>query len=445
MSGKISAERLFDSDWGCLLSLMPDGWQGAARELGAFCWGRQVRNAEDLLRLCLAYAMGGMSLRTTAAWAEQRGLVPSLSDVALLKRLTRAPEWLSWIVRQKLAERVALPGWAAPGLRVRLLDATALSRPGSAGTDWRLHLSFGLATWGIDSAELTDSSGGETLRRISCRPGDIVVADRAYPNRAGIHSVVESGGHVVVRMAWQNLPLRTLDGQPFPLFERLRSLPPGRAGDWGVETVPDAKRGDTKRGDTKRGDTKRGDTKRGDTKRGVPAIAGRVVAVRKSEEAAENSRRRLRREAGRKGKTPSKESLEAAGYVFVLTTLPGEDFPAERVLELYRFRWQVELAFKRMKGILHLGEMTARCDDLCRTFLLAKLLIVLLVEDLSRRYADFSPWGYGRPAAAVPVEGVAGPRRGGAAGDRNRAVHPGLGGAARPAAAGILRHAAQTA
>src|ERR687886_756680 len=49
---------------------------------------------QDLLRLALAYGPGGLSLRQAAAWAQAHG-VAVLSDVALLKRLSRAAEWLA--------------------------------------------------------------------------------------------------------------------------------------------------------------------------------------------------------------------------------------------------------------------------------------------------------------------------------------------------------------
>jgi hypothetical protein len=64
-----------------------------AREVGAFRRVREVKCAVDLLRLTLAYCLGAMGLRLTAAWAETVGLA-SLSNVALLKRLRKTVPWL---------------------------------------------------------------------------------------------------------------------------------------------------------------------------------------------------------------------------------------------------------------------------------------------------------------------------------------------------------------
>src|SRR5205823_7729746 len=100
--------------------------------------------------------------------------------------------------------------------------------------------------------------------------------------------------------------------------------------------------------------------------------------------------------------------LEAAEYCFVFTTVAAARLSAEAVLELYRFRWQIELAFKRMKSLLQLDEMAAQDDALCRTFLYVKLLATLLVEELSRQWVDFSPWGYRSRATSVAVASVSG-------------------------------------
>ena len=50
--------------------------------------------------------------------------------------------------------------------------------------------------------------------------------------------------------------------------------------------------------------------------------------------------------------------------------------------------------FKRMKSLLHLDELPAKDPDLARAFIYSKLLAALMLEDLTDRYLDFSPWGY---------------------------------------------------
>lgn len=89
----------------------------------------------------------------------------------------------------------------------------------------------------------------------------------------------------------------------------------------------------------------------------------------------------------------SPESWEAAQYFFVWTTLPDR-FPAPAVLELYRLRWQIELAFKRMKSIMGLGHLPKRDPASARAWLHGKIFASLLVERMVEAADRFSPWGY---------------------------------------------------
>jgi IS4 transposase len=70
------------------------------------------------------------------------------------------------------------------------------------------------------------------------------------------------------------------------------------------------------------------------------------------------------------------------------------------VLELYRHRWQIELAFKRMKQLLRLGQLPHQDPAVARTWILAKLVVSLLLETLIRNSRTVSPWGYDLRAAA---------------------------------------------
>ena len=170
-------------------------------------------------------------------------------------------------------------------------------------------------------------------------------------------------------MPWSNIPVQHRDQASFDLFEFLRSLPEGQAGDCDLEVKPDPRRQ-------------------------LPAFPARLVAVRKSEAAAEEARRKLSRKASKNGSLPDPRSLEAAAYVILLTSLESPSLPPAQVLDLYRFRWQVEIAFKRLKGLLELGEMPAQDSCLAHTILSSKLLAALLLDDFTSAFLSFSPWGF---------------------------------------------------
>lgn len=155
-NGFMGTEEFFESDWKFLLSRLPEGLNldTTARECGALLLPRVIRNAETLLRLVFAYAWCRLSLQDTVTWAVKHGL-GKLSKVALMKRLRQSVAWLDLLLKAALAERAGC--LAHGGIRLRLVDATTVSIPGSRGTDWRVHMGFDLGSLSIDSLEFDRS------------------------------------------------------------------------------------------------------------------------------------------------------------------------------------------------------------------------------------------------------------------------------------------------
>jgi IS4 transposase len=83
-----------------------------------------------------------------------------------------------------------------------------------------------------------------------------------------------------------------------------------------------------------------------------------------------------------------------AAYVVLITSVPASRLTAANVLEIYRFRWQVELVFKRMKSLFDLDGLPAKDPDLARTFVYSKVLAALLRDDFTQAFVSFSPWGF---------------------------------------------------
>jgi len=336
--------------------------QTLAEQTGAFTRPRKIENAEVLLRLILMWAVAERSLIDTAAIAAEAGLA-DVSDAALVKRFAKAGDWLAALVSDLLINPE--PSWPQ-ATRVRVLDATCITRDGKRGTDRRLHLGLDLGTHRIDSIELTDVKGSEGLQRFSIRAGEILIADRAYGSRAGMSHVVRQGAYFVLRFPWPAVPLERRDGGPFSLADELRTLPEAGAGEFAVRfAAPDGER-----------------------------IDARLVAIRKSEPATARARSKALRDRTKKGvDTVNLRTLELAGYFFVLTNLPP-DVSAESVLQLYRLRWQIEMKFKTLKSLLHLDDVPARNDQSLRVYVLAKILVALLIDSLLDEAESFSPWGY---------------------------------------------------
>ena len=351
-------------EWGVITDLLPPEWQELARETGALRRARQVRDPSTLLFLILLHVASGLSLRQAAARAQVMGLA-KISDVALMKRLRGAERWLHALAaRMYLSSPFHNPtNDAPPTRRIRVVDATNVTEPGSTGTDWRIHYVLQLPSLECDFFEVTDSSGGESYKRLPVRAGDVILGDRGYAHREGVAAVVRGGGDVVVRLNASNFPLLS-EGRPFDLLAAMRTLHGYEPGEWDVEFEASGQR-----------------------------YAARVCAIRKSDEAAQRAKKHLLKSAGKKGRQVQPQTLEMAEYITVLTTL-GEETTTAQVLELYRGRWQVELAFKRMKTLLGAGHVPKADPESARAWIYAKLLTVLLIERLGQEARLFSPWGF---------------------------------------------------
>jgi hypothetical protein len=256
-------------DWAVLRQFLPTGWEEAARKTGALRRARGVDGAESLLRILLIHLSCGCSLAETAARAQATGL-GQLSAVALFKRLQASEEWLRWLAME---ERRLLAGpQPATGRRLRAVDATVVSEPGSTGTNWRLHYAINLTDLQCDFFEITDVKGGETIRRVPIAPGNIVVGDRLYSNPIGVAHVVGAGGDVLFRLNWKMMPLYQEDGKVVNPVAAVRKLKVGETCDLPTWVVP----------------------KEGD------AIPGRLIAMRRSAAATRLSKWRGRPERRRK-------------------------------------------------------------------------------------------------------------------------------------------------
>jgi hypothetical protein len=340
---------------------VPTEWDGLSRVLGvdldrlaletkALQRKREVRSAQDLLRLVLAYALWDWSFQLVGAWATVLGL-GNLSGVAIRQRLRHSHAWLSRLLGGWLS--AAQQPLAGRRVRLRLLDASVITRPGSTGTDWRVHLSFDVGALRLDEFEITDAHGGESLLRHAVAAGDLVVVDRGYAHRTGLGSLLAAGADVVVRINGHNLPLETAAGERIELRGWLRGVPP---------THPQQTR-----------------TVWITTPQGRFQL--RLVARRLPPAAAAAARRRAAKTRRKKGHTLSATSRLMAHWVVLVSNLPSTAWSPTEILALYRVRWQVELLIKRCKSLLQWDQLRAHDPDVVQVYLLGKAIGAVLLQD----------------------------------------------------------------
>jgi len=361
-------------------SLTNTGWLGTVerlggtdllekegRETGAFRRRREVKCAVDLLRLVLAYCLGTKGLRLTAAWSEAIGLA-SLSNVALLKRLRRTVPWLEMLVGRLIgAGASGAAATAAKGRPIRIVDATVVPKAGvegrEAGGMWRVHAVYDLPTERFSAFDLTDEREGERLDRAAVVAGEIRIADRAYLQPDRIAKVLADGADILVRAKWNGARWVDADGNKIDVIPLLKKTRGKGLLDRPIWIKATAR----------------------------TPVALRLVAIRKPKEARDATIEKITRRARDMGRTLQPETLIAAEWMILVTSLPSAEFPLAAIGKLYRQRWRIEIAFKHLKSAAGLSRPPGEDPEVAKAHVLSHLLMLLLAEPFLNEHLGDSP------------------------------------------------------
>jgi hypothetical protein len=331
--------------------------EATAREFKALQRVRKIRTAEALLRLALMWGPGRQSFREAAALAGDAGIA-DLTDKAVEGRLRKMGDWLAHILGALLADRLSQPGWARSGdLAISLVDGSVICAPGK-GQDWRLHARYDPARGRFADLVLTTTREAEAAGRTRICPGHIMVMDRGYARVRNFKAVLEGGGNFITRISWGSVKLYDADAARVDLTALL-------AGTTQMREVPV-------------------------WINGLPG-ASRLVIQPLPPEDAERQRARRVRKANRNSRQINPRTVQAAGFLMLLTSLAADAQPTEQVIALYRDRWQVEIGFKRLKTLGRLDELPSSDPVLARTWLLAHLIAAVLTDDLANEIVGFPP------------------------------------------------------
>lgn len=365
----MTSESLSNSEWLRTVDQLGgvEFLEDEARKFGAFARARKIKCAVDQLRLVLAYCWGRRGLRLTAAWAEAMELA-SLSNVALLKRLRNSVDWLEEIVGRLVSTGGGgVCAAAARGRRVRLVDATAVAKAGrddrEYGGVWRVHSVFDLMTERFTDFELTDEKGGEVIDRADVIPGEIRVGDRAYLQPDRVAKVLADGADIVVRAKWNGARWLDVDGNSLDLIAILTKARGKELVDQPIFIKGSAKE----------------------------ATKLRLVAIRKPKQARDLAIEKIMRRARDMGRKLMPETLVAAEWVIIITSLDYEEYPLSAISDLYRLRWRIEIAFKHLKSGVGLSRPPGDDPRSARAHILCHLLLALLTEPLIAEHLGDSP------------------------------------------------------
>lgn len=360
-----------ERDWQRLVEeRLPADLEDQAKELKAFQRARGLPSALHLLRGLLYYVLSHSSLRDVSVWSRLIGLTSKvISRQAWDKRLLASADWLLWLFNALLAAPKGRFGEQSQ--RILLVDATHVTCRDKRADTWRLHTAYDVLAGRLAWLRISTRHVGEGFTHLLLRSGDIVVGDGAYSRAKQLLAVAAAQAYSLVRYSAAHLPLYAPAAPAWTQEHRLdvlawvRTLPPGLYERQAM--VVEQER----------------------------CLSVRLIALVLPEAQTEALRRQKQRQARDKGRTLSPEALFLAGFVLLLTTLPAQSWPKERLLELYRARWQIEVFFKRIKQVLSMHLLPAQTPQGVQAMICALLVAWMLIEDdveeLRRQMSDGEP------------------------------------------------------
>jgi hypothetical protein len=353
-----------DKDWKALVGHLPADLEQLAREhrvLNPQWPNAKVTDAQTLLRMILLHVGADLPLRQTVAVMARAG-GPKVAQVWLHKKMRCAQPFLAALVERMVSDvnREASPErWA--GYEMLCMDGSTVSGPGAEGIDVRMHGVIRLHDLRVCGIRVTCVSEGETLRNFTWGEGQLIIVDRGYSNAPGIMWTVTQGADVLVRVNRGALPVYKEDGTAtIDVLDWCRGL---RGHDAAERTVAIA---------------------HGPTRR-RQLLQGRLIGLHLPEAQALEARARTRRE---EGPSVTDEHLEASEYIVLFTTAPAARLSAERCVDAYRLRWQIELQWKRWKSLCHFDRLPNYRDDTMASWLTAKVLLGLLLDRIGSSMLD---------------------------------------------------------
>lgn len=346
-----------DQDWQRLVEQrLPTDLEVQARQLKAFQRAHGLPSALVLLRGLLYSVLSHSSLRELSAWSRLIGLTSTvISGQAWHQPVLASADWLLWLFNALLAA----PKWSFGGQsqRILLVDATHVSCRDKRADTWRLHCAYDLLAGRLAWVRISTQHVGEGFAHVLLHAGDILVGDGAYSRAKQLLAAAAAQAFCLVRYSAAHLPLYAPCAPAWTPEYRLnvpawlRTLPPGLY------------------------------ERRAMVVEQAGCLPVRLIALVLPPDQAEALRRQKQRQARDKGRTLSAEALFLAGFLLLVSTLPQAQWSAAQLVDLYRARWQIEVLFKRIKGVLSLHCLPAQTPLSAQAMICALLVAWLLIEE----------------------------------------------------------------
>jgi len=341
-----------------LIPILPEGYARNRPELGKIKRWRGIKTPEDLMQLNLFHLLNGCSLIEISQVAKSAHIA-EISDVAFMERFALCSDWFKAICAE------LSPGMVVDYERPAYLkdycpiayDASDVVEKGRSGQTYRLHYGIELFTLGAAAYKITDRKTGEKMSNFPLSKGDLAIADRAYGTINSIDYCLQNDADFIFRLRTNCFSIYDESDKKIDMLSKFTEL------DYGQNTEFSAFVHKTK----------------------GSAIPIRICVRKKDAASCGKAIEKLKRRAGRKHQKLAENTEKFNEYIVLVTSLPFGISAAE-VLETYRYRWQIENYFKRLKSIMDFGELPKKRKDSSLAWLNGKLMVALLIELLIAKF-----------------------------------------------------------
>jgi hypothetical protein len=335
-----------------IIPMLPDNYAQILIDSGKFQRWRGIKTPEDLMLLSLFHIVNGCTLKEVSTIAKE-GKIAQISDVAFMERFAKCGEWFKEISAQLapgLVTNYSKPEYLKK-YRVIAADASDITEKSRSGRIFRLHHAIDIFTLNTVSYKITDQKTGEKLSNFTIKKDDLIIADRAYGTIQSMLYCLKNKSDFIFRLKTNCFTVYDETGEKIDLLSKLEHLD--------FENTTEFK----------------GYVKNQEGEKTVL----RICAKKKSKDACKNTAKKIRQKASKRQKELSNTAKKTNEYIVVMTSLPDK-ISAEDVLETYRYRWQIENYFKRLKSLMDFGELPKKRKDAIIAWLNGKLMVALVLE-----------------------------------------------------------------
>lgn len=351
-------------NWSTIRSILPEGWEQAAWETGAV--KRKLTGYKgsvgNLLRCLFMYGGADQSMRMVSANAKKSNL-GSFTPGNFRKKMIQSTKWLEWLCSNMLQKDNVFTQNLGD-IPLKLIDSSIINCKGN-NDQFRLHYEYSPAKYSMSGFNLSDAKGsgtGDSCRYFDLNIGDHLCCDAGYSYAKEFSYCQEKRAFLLTRLN-SSLPLYNAEGEKIDLIKTFSTLHKELS-----QTEISAFVHDNKK-----------------------RIPVRVCVIKKKEIDRQLSQKKKLQKASKKQTKIKEKTLVHCGFITLITTFDKSRFSTDEIFRIYRFRWQIELEFKRLKSIIKARKPPTIEPYVTKVWILIKLLTKIICDRLSALNGSFSP------------------------------------------------------